>query len=229
MTSPLAVRCRRGAIALIIALACSAVRAQAPSSGPVTVDSNGVAAVGSARVDPHARTVTVTGWVNQVFGAIELLACGPGGKTHESLLVLDVNPVDLQTGLLLLGLKAGPAASGLGQGPPQGAPVELWVDWTQDGAARSCRAESLVFNVESKEVLPETPWTFTGSVVEEGEFKALAEQSLVATYWDPWAIINLPLPCGSNDEILVVNTNAVPAIRTPIRFRIRAGKMEGGS
>ncbi len=207
-----------------VLLAGLPVRAQMPSPGPIAVDTNGLVSVGNVRLDPHARTVTVTGWVNQIFGAIELLACGPGGKTHESLLVLDVNPVDLQTSLLLLGLKPGPPSRGLGQGPPKGAPVELWVDWVEDGTVTSRRAENLVFNVESRKVLPKTPWVFTGSVIEEGEFKAMAEQSLVVTYWDPWAIINLPLPCGANDEILVVNTNTVPAAHTPITFRIKALK-----
>ena len=190
----------------------------------IVVDSNGVAAVGSVRVDSRARTVTATGWVNQVVGPIELLACGPGGKTHESVFVLDVNPVDLQTGLLLLGLKPGTPPTALGEGQPRGTPVDIWVDWQEGGRVRSRRAESFVFNIEARKVLPSTPWIFTGSVFEDGEFKALAEQSLVMTYWDPWGIINLPLPCGSNDEILVVNTNTVPKIRTPITFRIQARK-----
>ena len=45
---------------------------------------------------------------------------------------------------------------------------------------------------------------------------ALVEESLVVTYWDPYAIINLPLPCGANDEILHVNTNTVPPYQTPV-------------
>jgi hypothetical protein len=41
----------------------------------------------------------------------------------------------------------------------------------------------------------------------------------VVSYWDPYAIVNLPLPCGADDEILAVNTNIVPAYRTPITMR----------
>lgn len=197
----------------------------APDAAPVSgkpVWQDGVAVVGSVRVDPRTRTVIATGWVNQVVGAIELLACGPGGKTHESLFVLDLNPVDLQAGLLLLGLKPGTPPRGLGTGRPSGTGVDLWVDWQAQGATKTMRAEQFVFNVEMRKPLPKTPWIFTGSVFEEGEFKALAEESLVATYWDPWAIINLPLLCGSNDEILVVNSNSIPALHTPVTFRIRA-------
>lgn len=203
---------------LLLAWNACTVLAQAPALVP----GSSQVRLGSALVDPSSRSVVVSGWVNQVSGAIELLACGPGGKTHESVFVLDVNPVDLQAGLLLLGIKPGQGPTGLGQGQPKGTAVDLWVDWQAGGRTHSARAESFVFNSEARKPLPKTPWIFTGSVFEDGEFKALAEESLVATYWDAWAIINLPLLCGSNDEILAVNTNVVPPLQTPITFRIKA-------
>ena len=106
----------------------------------VPVWQDGMAAVGSVRVDPVSRSVIVSGWVNQVEGAIELLACGPGGKTHETLFVLDVKAIDLQTGLLLLGLKPGKPPTGLGTGKPEGPELDLWVDWEENGKKRSERA-----------------------------------------------------------------------------------------
>lgn len=185
--------------------------------------SNGVAHIGNVSVDPRTRTVAAPGWVNMDGGAIELLACGPGGKTHESVLVIDVNPMDLQMGFLLLGLKPGTPPTALGEGAPTGPLLDVWVDWTTEkGKARSLRAEQLVFNEQTRRALPKTPWVFTGSVFEDGEFKAMAEQSLVATYWDPWAIVNIPLPCGSNDEILIVNRKTVPAAQTPVKVRFVA-------
>ena len=186
-------------------------------------ETGAVATLGSVQVDAGTKTMMISGWVNQVWGPIELLACGPGGKTHESVFVLDCNPVDMQAGLLLPGLKPGTPPTGLGQGQPQGTALDIWVDWLEGSSSRSLRAESFVVNVEdNRQPLPETPWIFTGSVVEDGEFKALAEESLIVTYWDPWAIINLPLPCGSNDEILSVNSNCVPSLKTPVTFRFRA-------
>lgn len=187
---------------------------------------NGMAMVGSVRVDPRTRTVIARGWVNQVSGPIELLACGPGGKTHESVFVLEVHPLDLQTGLLLLGLQPGRPPAGRGEGPPEGPGLDLWVEWEQNGRRRSSRAERFVWNVETRRRLPDTTWVFTGSVIEDGEFMALAEESLVATYWDPWAIINLGADCGADDEILWVNPRAVPPLNTPItmRFQPRADR-----
>ncbi len=188
---------------------------------PVPTQERHNVALRSVRVDAAARTVSATGWVNQVSGPIELLACGPGGKTHESVFVLEVNPVDLQAGLLLLGLKPGKPLPMLGVGPPTGPGLELWVDWEADGSNFSKRAERFVTRVDTREVLPEILWVFSGSVTEDGQFKALVEESLVATYWDPWPIANISLPCGSNDEALIVNTSAVPVLHTPIEFRFK--------
>ena len=189
-----------------------------PEPSPVRWEGS-VAVLGAVRLDSATKTVTATGWVNQIEGPIEVLACGIEGKVHESVFVLALNPLDLQAALLLAGLKGGEPMAEIGQGPPRGAPVDVFVDWQAGAEAKTARAESFVWNLEANAVLPETPWTFTGSVVKDGRFKALAEESLVVTYWDPYAIVNLPLPCGANDEILVVNTNAVPPYQTPVAIR----------
>ncbi len=189
-----------------------------PAPSPVRWD-GATAILGSVQLDSATKTVTATGWVNQTSGAIEVLACGIQGKVHESVFVLALNPLDLQAALLLAGLKGGEPMPEIGQGPPRGAPVDIRVEWKDGDETKSARAETFIWNIENNAVLPETPWTFTGSVVKDGEFKALAEESLVVTYWDPYAIVNLPLPCGSNDEILVVNSNAVPPYHTPVTLR----------
>lgn len=185
-----------------------------------SVFSNGVARIGNAEVDANRRELRVPGWVNMTEGAIELLACGPGGKTHESAFVLDVNPLDLQTGLLLLGLQPGTPPTGLGEGQPSGTEVNLVVAWEENGETREAPAGSFVYNYETKSVMSNVNWIFTGSVIEDGKFKALAEESLVVTYWDPWAIVNVGHPTGSNDEVWAVNRAMVPPLKTPITLRI---------
>ena len=189
-----------------------------PEPSPVQWEGS-VATLGSVKLDSATKTVSATGWVNQTSGPIEVLACGPAGKVHESVFVLALNPLDLQAALLLAGLKGGEPMAEIGQGPPNGAPVDVFVDWKSGDESKSARAESFVWNLEANAALPETPWTFTGSVIKDGQFKALAEESLVVTYWDPYAIVNLPLPCGANDEILVANSNAVPPYQTPVTLR----------
>lgn len=175
---------------------------------------------GNAVVDTAARTLSVTGWVNQAGGLIEVFACGPRGKTHESAFVIDVNPFDLENGLLALGLKAGEPMPGFGVGPPHGDPVDIFVDWTgEDGTARTARGETFVRDIEKDAPLAPGPWTFTGSVVIDGRFMAVSEETFVASFWDPYAIVNNPLASGSNDDILFVDSEAMPRRGTPITMR----------
>ena len=178
-----------------------------------------IATLGAVQLDASTKTITATGWVNQTAGLIEVLACGLQGKVHESVFVLPLNPLDLQAALLLTGLQAGPPMPAVGEGPPHGSPVDIFVDWLDGAETRTARAESFIWNIQTDSVLPDTPWTFTGSMIKDGHFKAFTEESFIVSYWDPYAIINLPLPCGADDEILGVNTNIVPAYRTPITMR----------
>lgn len=176
--------------------------------------------IGSVEVDTANRQIRAEGFVNMDRGPIELLACGPRGKTHEALLVLQISPVDLQTALLLLGLQPGTDPVDLGVGPPDGPQLDLWVEWQAGGETVRRRAEHLVFHRADGRALPETGWAFTGSQVIDGRFMADAEQSFVATFWDPWAILNLPLPCGGDDTLLQVNETEVPPAGTPVHLRL---------
>lgn len=179
-------------------------------------DSSRLLRVGTVQVDAESRLVVVTGYVNQVEGAIELLACGPGGKVHESVLVLEVNPVDLQTALLLVGLQAGPPMPELGQGPPRGDRLDIWVQWPTATGLKVRPLQDLAYEWRRGRALTSDGWVFTGSLFVEGKFKALAEESLIASYWDPWAIVNVQSELGADDEALSVNRAVVPPLHTPV-------------
>ena len=173
----------------------------------------------SVEIFPESRTVVATGWVNQAEGLIELLACGPNGKTHESVLVISAKPSDLHAGLLLLGLKPDPSEEGIGKFGRVNAAAEIWVEWFDGGSNRQVRAERLIRNEETKSELPETLWKFTGSAVVEGGFAADMGEGFIATYWDSWAVFNLPLECSGDDEVLVVNDVLTPPEGTPVKVR----------
>jgi len=179
--------------------------------------------LGSVMIDAGRREVLVTGFVNQVQGPVELLACAPGGKTHESVLVLMVEPQDLHLALLLLGLRHGPPMPGVGMGPPLGDPVHLEVVWEEQGEPRAIPAAMLLRDVQTRQPVNHGAWIFNGSMIEGGRLKALEEESLVTTYWDPWSLINIASDIGADDERIVVNTNAVPPLHQPVTLVIRPG------
>ncbi len=199
----------------------SAVDRPSPTH-PKTVWSNGLAVVGTVLVDPSNRCVIAQGYVNWTNGLVELFACGKEGKTHESVLVLKASPLDMNIGLLLLGLKAVSRPEAVGMWADQRGPeLNLWVEWERDGKPQRSRAEEWVWNERTGRALEKTTWIYTGSVVENGYFRALSEDSYIATYWDPWSLINLPLACGGDQEALFINPKTIPPTGTPVRLVVQ--------
>ncbi|UCF04629.1 MAG: hypothetical protein JSV33_11955, partial [bacterium] len=180
--------------------------------------------IGNLRLDGTLREISMHGSINMTEGMIELLACAPGGKTHESVLVIDVEPYHLQIALLLLGLEAGGGLAFQGSSvTPRGDSVEIFVKWVDpsSGAARMVRGEDLVYNVRENHNMKHTQWIFTGSRVVDGVFAAQLEKSLVTTYHDPNTIIDNPLPTGADDTVYEVNKLLVPPRGTAVEVIVK--------
>lgn len=176
--------------------------------------------LGAIEVDAEAKTIHARGWVNMDRGLVEVLACGPRGKLHESVFVMDAGAVDLQAALLLVGLEPGRFPRGDRMMPPVGPQVDILVEWSHAGRHTVLRAEQTLIHTNRQASLPETGWVFTGSEVVDGQFKAEVDESYVTTYWDAWGILNLPLPCGGDDALLFARSEVLPPVGTPVSFRL---------
>lgn len=221
-------------ICLLWTLACFlptlALSEEDPAQKPVVQKlSDDVYQVGTAKLDKNKREIYLPGRVNMQKGLIELFACGPRGKLHESVLVLDVVPYHLQVALLLLGLEPGGGLEYQGDPrTPTGDPVHVWVEWDRpDSVALSPtverhRAEELIYNLATKKPMKRTHWVFVGSKIVSGRFMAQIEQSLITTYHDPFTILDNPLPAGGDDTLYVVNEQVVPEPGTPVRVILKA-------
>ncbi|MBM3238566.1 hypothetical protein FJZ31_19905 [Candidatus Poribacteria bacterium] len=193
-----------------------------PSSEVVKLRKN-LYRIGGVTVDTQKHEVTIRGWVNMNAGLIEYLACSAGGKLHESMLVLDTKPIHLQVALILIGLEAKGDFKFQGDPrPPKGDPVEIWVQWKEGEETKRVRAEQMIFDFKNEKPMPETDWIFTGSLIYEGRFLAEIEKSLIATYHDPAAILNNPLPEGVDDTVYHVNSAVVPKRGTSVVVTINA-------
>lgn len=191
--------------------------------------------VGTVQLDAAARTISCPGQVNMARGGpIELLACLPWGKTHESVLTLDVVPMDLQVALLLLGLLPGrnpavhyPADSPAARRPP-GDPVLVSVQWPlppAEGEApkvQTVRAESLLLNVQTEKPLARAKWVFLGSRLNNGRFGADVDGTLITTYHDPLSILELADETANDDIYYNVNEALCPPVGTAVTLIIHA-------
>ncbi len=166
--------------------------------------------------------------INMSDGLIELLACSRWGKVHESLFVIDEAPHLLQTGLLLLLGKPDfdPTPDAIEDwvgGSHSGCPaVDIEVAWT-DSAGTAHRAAVETMLVRSGEEGPIAPgqWLFTGSLFQSGVFQAQTTGTLIATFFDPVAIINFAGEKAFDDEAFTIRRDDVPTKGTKVMLHFR--------
>lgn len=183
---------------------------------------------------PEEKRLEISGWVNMQKGLIEVFACAPEGKTHESLLVLDCIPSGIHAGLLALGLSHGtPVETGTEADykPPTGDPVLVEVVWkTPQGEDRRVRAEDMIWDQGKKAPLSHISWLFTGSFSqsvtgnpEDASYAADFVKSIITTYHDPSSVLENPLPDGRDDTLYYVREDLTPPVGTPVRLILTRG------
>ena len=180
--------------------------------------------LGNVVFDTSKREVTLSGEINIVGGDanIEFFACGKLGKTHESILIVDAEPIYILTALGVLDFTPGMNLSVEGDPrTPTGAPVDIWVEWNQGDEVVSRRARELVWNAFTEEPMQDTPWIFTGGRLKNNQFTAQLFHNIVAVYRDPDSLFNHPLPTGTDDRTYRVNTDVIPPKGTKVKIIIR--------
>jgi hypothetical protein len=195
----------------------------------ITRTGPGLFKVGTVSLDTNAKRVAVPGRINMTQGIIEYLAVVDGrGKTHESVLALEVQPSLLQFALILLGYEQGEIDPGdvATRRPPSfakwGEPLALTVEWDRDGKTERALAESFVFNRETQSALTGMRWHFTGSFFSRRGFAADNTGSVVATFLDVRAMINTANQIGNPyrgaSKGYEINAKVMPPVNTPIRL-----------
>jgi hypothetical protein len=197
--------------------------------------------LGNVRIDAGARTISCRGRINMDRGGpIELLACTERGKRHETILVLDVEPLHLQLALLLLDLDMGrnPAVKypeGSSENERDAADtVSIRVRWKENAAGKDEAetvehpAHDLLYNVKKKRVMQPARWAFIGSRQVQGKFGAKMTGSLVVTYHDPLGILELALEEVNSDIWYEANARVIPEVGTEVDMIIQAPEKEDG-
>jgi len=191
-------------------------------NSPITKLDDSKYKLGNLLLDTDLKEIVIPGRINMQKGLIEVFACSPGGKLHETIIVLDIIPYHLQVALLLLGLDPVDAElftteedlSDYGQ-------LEIWVRWKEEDSEMMKRSEEFIWDCTENETMQKTNWVFRGSLVVDGTFIADQIESIITTYNDPTTIIDNPLVTGKNDEVYQVNSNIVPPVGTDVEVIIK--------
>ncbi len=231
---PAALFCVLVAGCLLICAAVSNGQEKAEDEGPrIRKIGPHLYRIGTVVLDAAQKTVRCSGRVNMSEGGpIELLACLPRGKTHETVFTLELRPIDLQTALILLGLREGrnPAVKYYEDEPEReqapGDKVWIFVEWQpkdaeEDAPKRRARGEEFLFDDEAEEPVKQAEWVFLGSQFSEYGFGADMDGSLITTFHDPLAILELVLPKVNDDVYYFVNEGLCPPVGTPVELVIQ--------
>ena len=180
--------------------------------------------IGTVMVNVAEGTVSIPGQINIVSPStiLEFFACTKLGKTHESLIMVEAEPIHIQLGLLRLNMTPGMNLTAQGDPHrPMGDEAHVWIDWKRGKEVIRLSAEDLVWNAFTNRKMLKTNWVFTGARIRNNQFTAQVSQSIIALHRDPDTIINHPLPSGIDDQTFRVNSTTVPAKNTPVTLIIQ--------
>ena len=180
--------------------------------------------MGNVILNTEKKEVTIPGEINIATDdtIIEFFACGTRGKSHESLLILDVEPTYVFIALGMLELKPGMNLTVVGDPhDPEGSHVQIFVEWRTGADVVSIPARELVWDAIARQPMQKTHWVFTGGRLINDQLTSQLYHNLIAVYRDPDALINNPLPGGTDDRTYRVNTDTIPPKGTKVKVIIR--------
>ena len=180
--------------------------------------------LGTVVLNTRTKEITIPGEINIATDdtVIEFFACGTLGKSHESILILDAEPIHLFIALGLLDLEPGRNLTVQGDPhEPKGSRVQIWVEWNRGNDVATHNARELVWNAITGQPMQKTDWIFTGGRLVNNQLTSQLYHNLIAVYRDPDSLINNPLPSGTDDSTYRVNTDVIPPKGTKVKVKIR--------
>ncbi len=200
-----------------------------PSTGPRVVRyQNGV------WINWTQRQVEVEATVILREGLIELFACSPRIREHESIIRTEARPLHIYQAMGLIGLTPGrPVTYDPSTGiltPPTGDPVTVEVRYLRNGRTVTEPIERWMVTTGPDPVVDQTigdvPWVFAGSLLlEDGSIMADHEGTVVALVdFDSALVAPAELHSDRNEELwLAPNTEHIPPIHSACRLILRPG------
>lgn len=157
------------AAALLLVCAAPALAEDAPK-GPVREKPEAPTLPGLT-IDREKKIVELHGKIILPLQSewLELLACMPKSREHESIISLEAKPSHVHGALLLIGLKAGSPLKAekvddvWKYHAPKGPKVAVTVIYEKDGKKIEVKANEWIVDQKTRKPLADNIWLFTGS------------------------------------------------------------------
>lgn len=158
-------------------------------------------------------------------GPLEMFACPPNTKEHESILRVKSAAFVIHAGLLAVGAKSGhPVKFDPDYEPATGNVVDIYLVWDLDGKTRWAKAQDWVLNSQTRKPM-KTHWVFAGSGYwvnpDTGTRHYLAESGeLICVSNFSTATLDLPVESSQANAGLLFEANPeqVPPKGTPVKL-----------
>ncbi len=202
----------------------------ATTSAPPPVHAKDFAS--GVRIDWKRLTVEVEALVVLRRGSLELLACSPQTREHESILSTKARPLHIYQAMGLIGLEPGsPArydATSSQWTPSRGEALELRVRYPDGKKSREVPVEQWLVDVKQRRPPDPLDLVFSGSrTLDDGRFAADLDGTVVCVVdFDTALIASGSLHSADNEVLwLAANTSAIPPTGTRCTLIIqRAGR-----
>jgi hypothetical protein len=223
------------AVALLMLFASVAHAAERDAAGPAAATAQPgpvIKTLPGIVVDTKAKEVRLESEVCLQRGGLELLACSPGTREHESILVVKARPSHIVFALALVGLSPGQPGYMTEAGsfsPPGGTVVDITARFTvsrPDGKTEIVEvpAWKLLKPARSESGL-ERPiqWVYVGRPSEAALRAADQEGSVICLSNFTEAVLDVPFESTSVNADLLYEANpaVVPPPKTPVELILR--------
>ncbi len=162
---------------------------------------------------------------------MELIACTPGGKTHESVFAADIKPSDLHAALLEAGMRpwSYTGRQAADRRDLLGDRAIAWMEWNVKNRKHRVRAEDMLLDTRLSRPIGRWGWAFAGQYGEDIDretgrsimvYRPNREKSLITNYHSPNSVLDNPRSFGAFDEIFVANSDVIPDIKTHVTLII---------
>jgi len=165
---------------------------------------------------------------------LELLACTPGTREHESILTVEAQPRNIHLALILLGLEPGKPLKWerLDDGevrvhPPTGPKVAITLRYEEDDEVKTVDANQWIVDQQTGRVMPDNVWLFAGSRFEtfDGKEVYMADPNgsviSIVNFGDDVLARDTEVTRDNDEQSWDANTPVIPKEGTAVTIRIK--------
>lgn len=191
--------------------------------------------LGAIEINSKKRTVTFPAKVEQNEVLLEYLVVTPQGKVHESLFITEIDPLELNIAMKLLGFQeskeliqvldenyesTGVYFKAKDALVKQLSRLSITVQWDIDGKQVSYHPHQLIHVESTGSNMPEAPWIYSGSELNKGKLQAAITGDIIAIFTDRTALINYSGEGREDDTIWLPNKKIIPPLGTPVTITL---------